>query len=1200
MKRTPLGLKQPSQWRVILSLAISAIVVILLSLPGPALAAPPDLTQDQTTGVNEGDFFYLGPTGMKGWMYWSSNLTDEARQILVTEVRTNTPSSGVMEYHDVILGTNGALFTNDARAAFCDAVNDAEASGNNGELYLTVFRPSIAATNPAVATNTLMLQLQELGTLSATTPYNCPKVDGVLSNFCEYVYTNGPWGDPQGVEASVWMMLASGEPKYVDWACNWVTNQPYAHRTDLSVYKDTGQSTWFSGYEAVTLGQYFLLTGDTNVLPALENTAHFIAQGQDNHGLWGHTMAWPYLNGGRLHGTLPGYGALNQAGLVALYGMALAKKAGISDPEIDAAVAKAADFYRQHLYIGALNYGFNAPVSGVTDSNGRMGIAAHLFRCLNDPEASKWFTMMTATYKWRDWGHTGNEFNHCWGPMAADIGGPDLAHFVHTERETQGPYYLVSLTMRRQPEGMFYSQGQEGRGTGRQGAHATGGYGVQLAANRSNIEMTGAGYNTNDYWLTAQEMADVAFAQRYEAAGDDMTLLSTTQLLATLDIFCPKVAYSAAAALQPRALTNAALVTTLTNIVVDAGALDRERIMAVAALGTNFNGLVKSTTDTWFYPAQGRVLNWGACNYAAKDVDSWTNILAAITQFDTQDGFDMLMVAELYSVAIDDMQLDLLDAAGSNLYWEAAETILHPDAGGWRWVRLQNVKNWDPQILARYADKILRSAELYKMPYDAPPILENNLIGEGMHSMMVRCTDYQPFLYDLQSSLIDGYGENWSCYSNYTYALVPERDRSKTPAQVKNVFNFILPTPTNPVVWFAGLISTNIDNTLTNPATRLADLRANMLVGDLDDLFHSICLEKIVAHTNNADPFIDITNSLGPVAAFPGSHWRLYAGAVELGVADTNDVSRWMAALSDAQTSSNDVLTAGILHVLAGKQATEALASASNLLTHANDAVAMGAVDVLGRVGTKDELLMLFESYLTNSTIRSTSENGLTTSLANKGDYWCYAHWAAITNIVGRDYAGCLTVADQLAASFNTYSADFTFNINVGDTAIPYTTYPRTDPGSVLHPTTSQRPVLGGHGDPIGIYAVLSLFADDNANCEDALRQTVAKAPNAQFYAHGHRYYAAEASLRRFTDAEIIAIENAGGTNLWNRKSVVYYLLHRITMERMSAADQLGAFNLFCGEGGGDLYYYDWAWHENLSIRRGVEETEGMFFFGLK
>ena len=918
-------------------IAVGILAACAVCAPVAHAQSIPDLTQSQTLGVDESKYFFLGPTGMKGWMYWSS-LTAEARQILVTEVREGTPADGVMAYHDVILGIDGGLFTNDARVAFVDALIDAEASGNGGTLDLTVFRPSVGTTN------TLTVSLPEMGTLSATTPYNCPKVDATLSNFCEYVYNNGPVGGPTELP-SVWAMMASGEPKYVSWATNWVMNQSFATWTNRSVYADTGQKVWYTGYQGVTLAQYYLLTGDTDALPALENIAEFIARGQDLHGLWGHTMAWPNRNGGELHGTLPGYGALNQAGLVGLYALVLAQKCGISDAEIDAAVTRASHFFRAHMYIGAINYGYHPPVSGVVDSNGRMGIAAHLFRAMGDVDAAKWFTMMTSTYGWRDWGHTGNEFNHCWGPMAADIGGPALASWLHSK-----DWYRVSLAVRRQPEGNFQSQGQQGQGNGRSNGHATGGYGVQLAANRSHIEITGAGYSTNDYWLTAAEMDDVVFAQKYEGGSSSPSGLTTSELLENLDTFSPKVAHKIADVLQTRIAGDAGLLSTLVTIVEDDAALAHERVAALKALGSS-NVLVKATTDTWYYPPKGYVLNWGAANFAAKDVTTQTNMLAAITQFNPDYGFDML-TASTYSQKIYAMDLGALDEAGSNLYYEAAEVILDPSVGGGWWIDRQDVKNWDPLLLARYADKILRSAEQYAMPYDALTILEHNQIGEGLHSVALRASEYWVhYGPSVSLSHVDEYGEHWAWYSNFTQMVRSYYAHNEDYADEKHILEFTIKQAAPPLQWFRNLLATYIDNTVTNPVTKLSVLRDSMALDPDDDLFHAVALDQIVSHPDNTDPFVDITNAVGFTTPVVGSHWRLYAGAVELGVADTNTVDRWMTALSSAEADGNDRVVGGILHVLAGKGATQALAVATNYLHHPNDYVALAALDVLDTIG---------------------------------------------------------------------------------------------------------------------------------------------------------------------------------------------------------------------------------------------------------
>jgi len=1156
---------------------------VFLSVLLSALALPahgqsiPDLTESQTLGVDESKFFYLGPTGMKGWMYWSS-LTTEARQILVTDIRTGTPADGVLEYHDVILGTNGVLFTNDARAAFVDAVSDAEATGNNGELYLTVFRPSTSQTN------TLMVQLDEMGTYSATTPYNCPKVDAILTNFCEYVYNNGPVGGPSE-KPSVWAMMASGAPKYVNWATNWVMSQSWATKTNRTVYRDTGLKTWYTGYQLVTLGQYYLLTTNAAALPAIEDLAHFIAQGSDWKGIWGHTMAWPSRNGGQLHGTLPGYGALNQAGLVALYGMALAQKCGVSDPEVDAAVTKAAHFFRSHVDLGTINYGYNPPVSGVADSNGRNGIAAHLFRCLGEPETAKWFAMLTSTYKWRDWGHTGNEFNHCWGPMAAGVGGPALANFVQADRSVQGPHHRVSTTLRRQPEGNFQSQGQEGRGSGRSNGHATGGYAIQFAAPSAEIEITGAGYDTNLYWLTDAEMDQVRFSTRYEADYAGLAALGTSTLVSNLWNFSPRIAMWAAQALADRVGSDPALVSNLVDIVEDGGEEDSARGAALRALSSS-NILVKATTDTWYDPASNSyVLIWRASQYGTKDVATWTNIMQAIIALDPDVGFEMLTANQLSQsiYSMDTNQLDSLD-----LYYDAAAAILAPGSGGGWWVNSQQVYQWDPSILARYADSILRVAETYAMEYDARKILATPPLGEGLYSWMVRCGEYVAFGPNLEtSSSWQGYGEHLLTYSNYVQRLKGNGYHANRYRGREGYFlDFIAKNSKPPVQWFRDLIATNLVNTYTNPATQLADLRHEMTVGEDDDLYHAVCLDRIVSHPDNTDPFVDITNSLGFTTPIPQSHWRLYAGAVELGVADTNSNARWLTALSEAETAGNDTLVGGILHVLGGRSVTQTLVAATNYLSHDNQYLNIAALDVFESVGTTDDLLLLFNEYMTNC--YDAAEAIFDT------DYKLYAFWDAITNIVGRESPVPGSLANQLAASFNAHTSNST-----DLTGIPRVPSPRAEPIPVLSPGSSQREVYGQYD--IGPLAVLGLFP--GTDCEEALRVIPGFFDSGDnWYGRGYGYCAGETSLRRFSIPEIVAIQNGAKTNLWDDRAAMIYMFNELIQGRVAASNQLGVLEHSYKGGSlqeGHGLFYDMYQYE-MNYRRGVEETDGKHFFYMK
>ena len=56
------------------------------------------------------------------------------------------------------------------------------------------------------------------------------------------------------------------------------------------------------------------------------------------------------------------------------------------------------------------------------------------------------------------------------------------------------------------------------------------------------IEITGAGYDTNLYWLTSNELAQVKFSTVYEADFAALELLDTATLITNLYNFSPQAA----------------------------------------------------------------------------------------------------------------------------------------------------------------------------------------------------------------------------------------------------------------------------------------------------------------------------------------------------------------------------------------------------------------------------------------------------------------------------------------------------------------------------------------------------------------------------------------------------------------------------------------------------------------------------------
>jgi len=149
----------------------TALAAALLAGEMPeAAAAPIDLTKDKPAKTTNG--YNLGPTGALGWLHVEGGMTVKARQVLVTAVEAGSPADGLLEVGDVILGTFGKGFSQDARKAFGLAIGRAETEEAKGILPLTVRRRG--------TTRNIRLKLEVMGAYSDTSPYNCPKAEKVL------------------------------------------------------------------------------------------------------------------------------------------------------------------------------------------------------------------------------------------------------------------------------------------------------------------------------------------------------------------------------------------------------------------------------------------------------------------------------------------------------------------------------------------------------------------------------------------------------------------------------------------------------------------------------------------------------------------------------------------------------------------------------------------------------------------------------------------------------------------------------------------------------------------------------------------------------------------------------------------------------------------------------------------------------------
>ncbi len=518
---------------VLLSLALAAII----AAPVPAIAAGkekamamPDFTKGDTVAKDGPHDWTLGPTGARGWIFTNNGHSAEARQILVTAVAKGSPAAVVLGIGDVILGVEGKSFSGDARIQFASAIGAAETEKGGGKLRLLRWR--------AGKSEEVVVTLPVLGSYSATAPYDCPKSKRIFELGCASLarrmagpdYMRGLNAIPRSLNALA--LLASGSKEYLPmlqkearWAADFSTD---------------GFATWYYGYILTFLAEYEMATGDQAIMPGLKRLAMESAHGQSAVGTWGHKFALP-------SGNLNGYGSMNQPGLSLCIGMVLAREAGVKDPVLDSAIAKAAGFLRWYVDKGAVPYGDHSPFPAHED-NGKCSSAAVLYDLLGDREATEFFgKMSTAAYSERERGHTGNFFNVLWAlPGVARLGPLATGAYL----KEQAWYYDLARGWNTSwlYQGAPVGEEEHGNYTG---WDCSGGYLLAYALPLKSLRITGKKPFCVPA-LNAAQVAEVIAAGRdypYKNAENGYDRRTPQQLLAGLSSWSPAVRLRSSAAL---------------------------------------------------------------------------------------------------------------------------------------------------------------------------------------------------------------------------------------------------------------------------------------------------------------------------------------------------------------------------------------------------------------------------------------------------------------------------------------------------------------------------------------------------------------------------------------------------------------------------------------------------------------------------
>ena len=537
------------------SLRVFALLAAIISLTGGALVAappptPPDLTQSPT--INREKTYNLGATGLRGWIYTlpvrqfdlerlQGRTTLPSRQILVTHVGAKSPADGVLQINDVILGVNGKLFSDDARKSFALAIQDAEKEAKQGILKLTRWR--------AGKTEEVQLKLRVMGTYSDTAPYNCSKSKRIFEDACK-VLEKEPLEENWCGAVNGLALMASGNPDYLPKVRDFVHKMAPAA---LNLRNDVNGSAWEFGYRNLFLCEYYLLTGDKEVLHAIAEYTLSLALGQGMYGTFGHGFSGLTPDGKR-HGSIPPYGPVNMAGLPANLSIVMGRKCGVKDPEVEDAIERASKFFGYFVDKGSIPYGEHEPWP-YHENNGKNSITALLFSLQGDKiKQTQFFSKMaTAGYQSRECGHTGQGFSYLWGALGANVGGPAAAAAFF--KEASWHFDLV-----RRCDGAFTYDGDEQYGPGRtdddtyygkssyDGLSPAATYVLTYSLPLKKLCITGRDANPAS-WLSTKEVADAIASGSFDLERKQQT---AQQLVAAFGDWSPIVRSWAAEELSKR------------------------------------------------------------------------------------------------------------------------------------------------------------------------------------------------------------------------------------------------------------------------------------------------------------------------------------------------------------------------------------------------------------------------------------------------------------------------------------------------------------------------------------------------------------------------------------------------------------------------------------------------------------------------
>jgi len=294
------------------------------------------------------DLGHIGPTGIRARV-------EKGVKVTIQGTQEGSPADGKFKPAEVILAVNGKSLTGlNPYVVLGSAITAAEA----GDGTMTFDLESKGGQQHKVT-----IQIPVLGAYSENWPVDCQKSNKSIADAAEFyqkaVCKSNELGQIQGALACLFL-LSTGDDTYLP-----VVKKRY--QTFIEAPDKIGDHTWYNGYNGIACAEYYLRTGDKDVLPVLQAICDDARDRQNFNSAWKHWGA--DINPGYVGG-----GLMNPASGQVLTTLLLCKEIDGVNVD-DKTLLNALRYFWRFVGRGSIPYGDHRAEGGVA-SNGKDGMIA--------------------------------------------------------------------------------------------------------------------------------------------------------------------------------------------------------------------------------------------------------------------------------------------------------------------------------------------------------------------------------------------------------------------------------------------------------------------------------------------------------------------------------------------------------------------------------------------------------------------------------------------------------------------------------------------------------------------------------------------------------------------------------------------------------------------------------------------------------